>query len=98
MKDVHTESMTLKDKVDELNLESIEKKSNKINVVANNIRRIIEDRGLKQKKAAELCGYSQQTFSALLTGRKLIKTEDVIAFCNGLGITPNELYIQTTDV
>ena len=91
MKDVHTESMTLKNT-------NSEKKSNQINVVANNIRRIIVDRGLKNKKAAELCGYSQQTFSALLTGRKLIKTEDVIAFCNGLGITPNELYIQTTDV
>lgn len=63
-----------------------------MNVVAINVKKIIEERGIKQKKAAELCGYSQNSFSAMLTGRKLIKAEDVIAICNGLNATPNELY------
>ncbi len=68
-----------------------------MNRVANNIRRIINERGIKQKKAAELCGYSQQSFSSMLNERKLIKTEDVIAICNGLGVMPNDLYLINSE-
>ena len=50
-----------------------------MNIVANNVKRILEETGTKHKKAAELCGYSQQRFSAMLNGRRVIKTEDVIA-------------------
>lgn len=69
-----------------------------MNIVANNIKRIINERGIKQKTAAELCGYSQKTFSAMLNGRKVIKSQDVIAFCNGLNVAPNELYLQITEI
>lgn len=63
-----------------------------MNIVANNVKRILEETGTKHKKAAELCGYSQQRFSAMLNGRRVIKTEDVIALCRGLNVEPNELY------
>lgn len=63
-----------------------------MNIVANNIKRILEETGTKHKKAAELCGYNAQTFSAMLNGRKTIKTEDIIALCRGLNVEPNDLY------
>ena len=39
--------------------------------VIPNIRRIINERGLKQYVVAEKAGYSKQQFSAMLTGRRL---------------------------
>lgn len=66
-----------------------------MNVVASNVKRILEERGLKQKKAAELCGYTQKTFNAMVNGRKAIKTDDVIALCNGLQVSPNDLYYNS---
>lgn len=69
-----------------------------MNIVANNIKRILNETGTKHKKAAELCGYNSQTFSAMLNGRKTIKTEDVVALCRGLNVEPNDLYrVLTTD-
>lgn len=63
-----------------------------MNIVANNVKRILDETGTKHKKAAELCGYNPQVFSAMLNGRKVIKTEDVVALCKGLNVEPNELY------
>lgn len=61
-------------------------------VIAENTKRIIEYRGLKQKAVAKRAGYSIQQFSALLNKRKAIKDVDVIAIANALGVTPNELF------
>lgn len=61
-------------------------------VVADNIRKIIEDRGLKQKAVAEKAGYTEQQFSNLLCGRKTIETEDVVKITKALDVLPNDLY------
>ncbi|MBR1392662.1 MAG: helix-turn-helix transcriptional regulator [Ruminococcus sp.] len=61
-------------------------------IVAENTRRIIEERGLKQKAVAEKAGYTETQFSNLLCGRKVISTEDVIKITKALGVLPNELY------
>ncbi len=61
-------------------------------IVAENIRRIIKERGLKQKIVAEKAGYTEQQFSNLLCGRKTIETEDVAKVCKALGVLPNDLY------
>ena len=61
-------------------------------VVAENTRRIIAERGLKQKAVAEKAGYTERSFSDLLCGRKKIDTEDVIRIVEVLHVLPNELY------
>lgn len=64
--------------------------------IAENTKRIIEYRGLKQKVVAKRAGYSIQQFSALLNKRKVIKDVDVIAIANALDVTPNELFGDTS--
>lgn len=60
--------------------------------VADNTKRIIEGRGLKQRVVAERAGFSIQQFSALLNHRKVIKDVDIIAIANALDVTPNDLF------
>lgn len=61
-------------------------------VVATNIRKIINTRGLKQKAIAEKAGYTDQQFSNLLCGRKKFETADIMKICKALEVMPNELY------
>lgn len=60
--------------------------------VTNNIIRLIEDKGLKNKAVAERAGFSQQNFSEILNGKRIIKICDVNMLANALGVTPGELF------
>lgn len=60
--------------------------------VAENITRIIEERGFKQRCIAEKAGYSVQAFSDMLNGRKIIKISDVPIIAKALETTVNDLY------
>lgn len=60
--------------------------------IAENAKRIINDKGLKHTAVAARAGYSTQQFSALLNNRKVIKDTDVIAIANALEVTPNDLF------
>lgn len=60
--------------------------------IAENTKRIIECKGLKQKAVAKRAGLSIQQLSALLNHRKVIKDVDVIALANALDVTPNDLF------
>lgn len=64
-------------------------------VVAKNVRRIIEERGMKQWAFAERAGFRPQTFNNMLNGRKQITAEDIPKICAAAGITPNELFLET---
>lgn len=61
-------------------------------VIAENTRRIIADKGLKQKVVAAKAGFSEKQFSALMNNRRIIKDLDVIAIANALNVTPNDLF------
>ena len=61
------------------------------NEVVSRIRRIIDNKGLKQKHVAYLCGYTENQFSNMLNGRKKIDTVDLYKISIGLKTTPNEL-------
>ena len=63
-----------------------------VSIVANNTRRIIESRGLKHKVVAKRAGFSERQFSAILTGRRVIKDVDVAAIANALEVSPNTLF------
>ena len=60
--------------------------------VAENTKRIIAEKGLKQRAVAIKAGFSEGQFSALMTGRRVIKDIDIIAIANALDATPNELF------
>ncbi len=60
--------------------------------VAENIQRIIREKGLKQMYVAEKAGYTAQMLSDMLAGRKIIKVCDVIRICTALGVDANSLY------
>lgn len=60
--------------------------------IAENTKRIISQRGLKNRAVALRAGFSEQQFSAILHCRRVIKAADVIAIANALEVTPNELF------
>jgi transcriptional regulator with XRE-family HTH domain len=65
-------------------------------VVAYNIKRIIKGLGTKNKFIAEKAGYTEQQFSDMLHGRKLITDVDIPKLAKALGVTPNELFKTPT--
>ncbi|WP_337402861.1 helix-turn-helix transcriptional regulator [Porcipelethomonas sp.] len=68
-----------------------------MNNVAEYTRKIMNDKGLKQKSVAEKAGYSQQQFSNLLTGRKFFGANDVLRIATALKVTPNDLFGFSND-
>lgn len=61
-------------------------------IVARNAKRIIMERGYKQKAIAALAGYNEKTFNNLLNGRKTVTDRDIVAISEALNIEPNELF------
>lgn len=64
--------------------------------IADNTRRIITERGLKNRAVAERAGFSENQFSAILNKRRVVRDIDVIAIAHALGVTPNELFADTS--
>lgn len=60
--------------------------------VANNVSRIIDEKGLKQVYVAEKAGYSKQMLNDMINGRRLMKVKDVINLKNVLNVSYDELY------
>ena len=61
-------------------------------IVAENTKRIIENKCLKQGLVAKKAGYDAKKFSNMVNGRKIITDMDVIRIANALEVEPNELY------
>jgi len=61
-------------------------------IVVPNIRKIINERGLKQCAVAEKAGYTKQQFNAMLTGRKLITDVDISKIIVALDVDANALF------
>ena len=61
-------------------------------VIADNIKNIIAEKGLKQGFVAEKAGLSPTDLSNLLNGRKIIRDDNILSLSMALGVTPNELF------
>ena len=59
---------------------------------AENIAKIIKDKGLKQVYVAKEAGYTPQEFSDMLNGRKLIKVCDIPRIAKVLGVSSDDIY------
>lgn len=66
-------------------------------IVAKNIKRIIDERGLKQISVAKHSKIKESTFNNMLNGRKIITAKDIHAIATTLDVSPNELFEQTED-
>lgn len=65
-------------------------------IVANRVREIIKEKGLKQTAIAEKAGFSTQEFSDMLNGRRLMRAEDIasiISALRGVGVDANYLFM-----
>lgn len=60
--------------------------------VPDNIVRIIKERGMKQCAVAERAGFSQQQFSDMLKGRRIIKPCDVMVIASVLEVDISDLF------
>ncbi len=54
--------------------------------VAISIRKKIVERGLRQKIVASQAGFTEQQFSDMLNGRKIIKANDLFRIADALGV------------
>lgn len=63
-----------------------------MNPIVKNTKKILQERGLKQKAFAEKAGYTEQRFSRKMAGYSPITWEDVLKIVNALEVTPNDLY------
>lgn len=61
---------------------------------ATNVRTLLNSRCLKQGAFAKSIGYSAQTFSAMVNGRKVVTAEDVMRVAKALNVTPNDLLLD----
>jgi len=66
-----------------------------MNLVAENIERIIEEKGMKKKVVARRAGITDQKLSDMLAGRAVIRAEIIPNICHALDVEPNALYHQT---
>lgn len=59
---------------------------------ADNIDRIIREKGLKQSYVAEKAGFKAQELNDMLNGRRLIKSCDIPPLAKVLGVTSDDIY------
>lgn len=61
-------------------------------VIIKNIRRLINERGMKQVAVAERAGFTAQEFSNLLNGRKVMAAVYIPRIAGALDVTCNDLF------
>ncbi len=63
-----------------------------LNLVSGNIRKIINEKGLIQKRVAQKADIEEKAFSNMLTGKKKICGTDLLNIAKALNVTPNDLF------
>lgn len=63
-----------------------------MNNVALGIKRTLFEKGMIQKVVAERAGFSNQQFSDMLNGRKVIRADYLPDIAKALGVSVNEIF------
>lgn len=66
------------------------KEEEKVNV-QENIRKVIKEKGMKQKYVAEKAGFSEWDFSNMMNGKKIIRAEYIPVIAKAIGTDANTL-------
>lgn len=61
-------------------------------IIVDNIRKYINERGMKQGAVAEMAGFTAQEFSHMLNGRKRINAVYIPKIAAALDVTCNDLF------
>ncbi len=68
-----------------------------MDLVTKNVKQIISEKGLLQKRVAQKAGIEEKAFSNMLNGRKKICDTDVLNIAFALNVTPNDLFGFSSD-
>lgn len=60
--------------------------------VIRKIRQLIREKGIKQKFVADHIGFTEQEFSNMMNGRRMLKVDDIKPICKALGVRSGELF------
>lgn len=63
--------------------------------VVSNIRKIMSEKGLKQKYVAKKSDLTEQQFSDILNERKSFTVDYILPICYALDVKPNDLFGMT---
>ena len=63
-----------------------------MNTVADSIKRLVDEKGIKNKAVATRAGFTEQQFSDMLNGRKVIRAEYMPRIAAALGVEVGEIY------
>lgn len=63
--------------------------------LAVGIKRNMVEKGLYQKSIAERSGFTEQQFSDMLNGRKVIRAEYLPAIAKAIGVSISDLFLDT---
>lgn len=66
-------------------------------IVAPNVKEIIKEKCLKQSAVAKKAGYSEQQFSSMMNGRKIIKDIDILKIATALNVDVNQLFKKESE-
>ncbi len=61
-------------------------------ILSKNIRRILDEKGLKQKAIAQECKINEKAFSNMLCNRQEIRTDILPLISKALGVDISELF------
>lgn len=67
------------------------------NNVALGVKKVMAIQGLQQKYVAHKAGFSEQQFSDMLNGRKVIRAEYMLPIAEALGVDINCLFAAGKD-
>lgn len=65
-----------------------------MSIVAQNVRRILAEKGYKQCAIAEKSGIPPRSLSDMLNERRVIRAETIPLLARALEVEPNELFRQ----
>lgn len=61
-------------------------------IVADNVKRHISNRGLKQSALAQKAGFTAQELNDMLNGRRLMRAVDIASIIDALDVDANALF------
>ena len=65
-----------------------------MSIIAANVKRLMNEKGLKQCAVAKKSGIPARSLSDMLNGRRVIRAEIIPMLSNALGVEPNDLFRQ----
>lgn len=66
--------------------------------IGNKLYIIRKQRGLTQAQVAEASGLSDRTYADIERGSVNMRIESVLKICEALGITPNDIFVERSDL